>query len=247
MSCSNPNMQNLPQRGGTELREMFVPREGNVLIVSDYSSIELRLLAYYMNDEKLWAIIENGDPFLWLGEQIYGTPNQDEWPVKRGPLKNGFYAMTYGAGGPKVASTIGGGMSDSEGRALVRDIKSALGLNYRVLNKRIREQIEGHGYIKTIGGRKQYVPSDKSYVGLNALIQGSAADIMKQGLINVAEAIRPLSGYPLLVVHDEVVSEAFELSQNAALRAQNEAMVAATDRFTLKVDGKVCLNYGEGK
>jgi len=248
MSCSNPNMQNLPQRGGTELREMFVPREGHCFVVSDYSSIELRLLAYYMNDHDLWNTIENGDPFLWLGSQIYGTTDQELWPVKRGPLKNGFYAMTYGAGGPKVASTIGGGMSDSEGRELVRSIKSTLGVNYRVLNKRIREQIESEGYVKTIGGRKQYVPRDKSYVGLNALIQGSAADIMKQGLINVAEELDLYHGRPLLVIHDEVVSEVPLGQENDALAAQDRCLAAATDKLPLKVEGKICYNnYAEGK
>lgn len=248
MSSSNPNLQNLPVRGGPELREMFVPREGTAFVVSDYSSIELRLLAYYMADDRLWGIIENGDPFLWLGSQIYGNDDQDSWPVKRSPLKNGFYALTYGAGGPKLAQTIGGGMTADEGRELARKIKAVLGQPYRVLNKRIKQQVEGHGYVRTLAGRRQDCPHDKGYLGLNKLIQGSAADVMKWGLTNVADALAPMGGQPLLVIHDEVVSEVPVEHAEAALDAQNQAMIAATTALPLKVDGKVCYNsYAEGK
>ena len=248
MSSSNPNAQNIPSRAGTEVREIFVPRDGYAFIVADYSSIELRLIAYYMNHEELWDIINNGDPFLWLGERIYGTSNQDEWPVTRSKLKNGYYALTYGAGGPKLAATIGGGMTPMQGKALAKDMKAALGQPYRVLNKRIRDQIEAQGFVKTLGRRTQYVNRDKSYVGLNALIQGSAADIMKWGLVNAAEALKEFDGHPVLVVHDEIVAEVPVQHADAALDALCQAMVSATDILPLKVDGKVAYNsYAEGK
>ena len=248
MSCSNPNMQNIPVRSGPEVREIFVPREGYVFLVADYSSIELRLAAYYMNHDKLWKIIEEGDPFLWLGEQIYGTPNQDEWPVSRSKLKNGYYALTYGAGGPKLASTIGGGMTAEQGKALAQNMKSALGGPYRQLNKRIREQIEAQGFIKTLGRRTQHVSPDKSYVGLNALIQGSAADIMKWGLVNAAEALKEFDGYPVLVVHDEIVAEVPAQYAEEALVSLCKAMTDATDVLNLKVSGTIATHsYAEGK
>lgn len=248
MSCSNPNMQNIPVRAGPEVREMFVPRPGYVFVVADYSSIELRLLAYYMADDKFWNIIESGDPFLWLGEQVYGTPDQELWTVKRQPLKNGFYALTYGAGGPKLAQTIGGGMTAEQGKQLARRIKGALGQPYRTLTRRIQRQVEDYGYVATLGRRIQQIPRDRSYVGLNALIQGSAADIMKWGLINAAEALEPLGGYPLLVVHDEIVAEVPAEKAEDGLVALKSAMASATDALPLKVDGVICVNsYGEAK
>lgn len=252
MSCSNPNMQNIPVRSGPEVREIFIPRDGMVFVVADYSSIELRLAAYYMNHGELWEIIENGDPFLWLGEQIYGTPEQDEWPIGRSRLKNAFYAMTYGAGGPKLAATIGGGMTREQGTALARNMKDALGPRYRQLNKRIREQIErGGGFVKTLGRRTQHVPPDKAYVGLNALIQGSAADIMKRGLVDVSKAVAPLGGYPILVVHDEVVVEVPAQHAEQAQAAMEEAMVGANfgqEALNLKVGATIAYNsYAEGK
>ncbi|MCW0193375.1 MAG: DNA polymerase [Rhodococcus sp.] len=248
MSCSNPNMQNIPVRSGPEVREIFVPREGHVFAVADYSSIELRLLDYYMADENFHRIIEDGDPFLWLGEQVYGTNDQSKWKVKRSPLKNGFYAFTYGAGGPKLATTIGGGMTPNEGRALAQRIKSALGPSYKALNNRIRKQIQDVGYLVTLGRRVQYVNPDKSYVGLNALIQGSAADIMKWGLANADEALAAIGGRPVLVVHDEIVAEVPSEKADEGLAALRAAMASATDKVNLKVKGVICVNnYGEAK
>lgn len=248
MSCSNPNMQNIPQRSGPEVREIFVPRKGHAFIVADYSSIELRLLAYYMNHDGLRDVIEQGDPFVWLGSKIYGTADMNEWPVKRQSLKNGFYAMTYGAGGPKLATTIGGGMTAEQGRSLATAMKKALNPNYRHLNNEIRKVVEAGMPLKTLRRRAQHIPIDKSYVGLNGLIQGSAADIMKQGLINAEEALKPFGGYPLLTVHDEIVAEVPLGEENGALKALEQAMIAASPTVPMKVEGKVCYNsYGEGK
>lgn len=248
MSCSNPNMQNIPTRSGPEVREIFIPRDGHCFLVADYSSIELRLLAYYMNHDGLWDVINNGDPFLWLGTTIYGTADMNEWPVKRQSLKNGFYAMTYGAGGPKLATTIGGGMTAAEGRALASSMKKALNPNYGHLNREIRKIVENGQPLKTLRRRAQHVPIDKSYVGLNGLIQGSAADIMKQGLINAEAALAPFAGYPLLTVHDEIVAEVPLGTEADAVKALEQAMIDASPKVPMKVEGKICYSsYGEGK
>jgi len=254
MSCRRPNFQNIPARSGPEIRSMIVPRDGYAFVVADYSSIELRLLAYYMNDEHLWAIIREGDPFVWLGEQIYGTKDQDEWPVKRQQLKNGFYAMSYGAGGPKLASTIGGGMTPEEGRALKKQMEASLGAPYRHLWSRIRKAVTTRGYVRTIAGRTQHVPKDKSYVGLNALIQGSAADVIKQATLNATRVLDRLGGYPSLIVHDELVCEVPSASAEKGLTLLVGAMgsaahdLAPQGGLSLPAEGVICYNnYGEAK
>jgi DNA polymerase-1 len=250
MSCRRPNMQNLPVRGGPEMRSMFIPDPGMSLIVADYSSIELRLLAFYMNDQRLWDIIEAGDPFAWLGEQVYGTPDQTQWKVARQQLKNGFYALTYGAGGPKLAETIGGGMTDAEGRALARKIRSVLGVNYRALNKAIEHKIKTQGYVTTLLGRRQYVPRDRTYVGLNALIQGTAAEIMKRAMLRAHDSV---NGDMLLTVHDELMMQVKTAYAEQELATLCDVMKSAEDvatngKLRLAVDGKVCHNsYAEAK
>ena len=254
MSCREPNFQNIPVRTGPEMRSMIVPNDGMSFVVADYSSIELRLLAYYMNDEGLWDIINTGDPFIWLGTSIYGTDNQEAWPVKRSALKNGFYAFTYGAGGPKLASTIGGGMTPEEGRALRKSMEIALGENFSVLWGRLRAAVRNRGYVKTLGRRIQLVPKDKAYVALNALIQGSAADVMKQAMINAGEALDYLDAYPILTVHDEIVAEVPTEQAEEGLNVLKGAMAqAAVDlvpdgSLNLIAEGVVCHeSYAEAK
>jgi DNA polymerase I-like protein with 3'-5' exonuclease and polymerase domains len=254
MSCREPNFQNIPVRSGPELRSMIVPNEGMSFVVADYSSIELRLLAYYMHDDGLWDIINNGDPFLWLGERIYGTDDQEQWPVKRSALKNGFYAMTYGAGGPKLASTIGGGMTADEGRVLRKSMENALGENFSILWSRLRAAVRSRGHVKTLGRRIQIVPQDKAYVALNALIQGSAADVMKQAMIIAADGVGYLGGYPILTVHDEIVAEVPTEKADTCLQVLKNCMAAAATTLVpdgsleLKAEGVVCHeSYAEAK
>ena len=253
MSCRTPNFQNIPVRSGPEMRSMIVPRHGNVFAVADFSSIELRILAYYMNDDGLWDIINNGDPFIWLGSEIYGTTDIEQWPTTRQALKNGFYAMTYGAGGPKLAQTIGGGMTAEEGRELRKAMENALGPAYSTLWRRIRKAVTGRGYVKTLLGRTQYVPKDKAYVGLNALIQGSSADIMKVAMARTAKNLEPVGAFPILVVHDELVVETPTDRGDKTLDILMDSMVSAGDivpdnKLALAVDGTIAYNnYGEAK
>lgn len=253
MSCRTPNFQNIPVRSGPEMRSMIVPRPGNVFAVADFSSIELRILAYYMNDDGLWDIINNGDPFIWLGSEIYGTADVEKWPTTRQALKNGFYAMTYGAGGPKLAQTIGGGMTAEEGRELRKSMENALGPAYSTLWRRIRKAVTGRGYVKTLLGRTQYVPKDKAYVGLNALIQGSSADVMKVAMARTAKNLEPVGAFPILVVHDELVVETPTDRGDKTLDILMDSMVSAGDivpdgKLPLAVDGTIAYNnYGEAK
>ncbi|MGZ6854804.1 MAG: DNA polymerase, partial [Mycobacteriaceae bacterium] len=240
MSCSRPNMQNIPVRAGSEVREVFVPREGNVFVVHDYDSIELKLLAYYLNDEGFKQLVRDGvDVFarlaavLWGGDEAdyhKGTPGQS----RRGDAKNVTYAITYGAGKARITDMLDldpYGIVDGRGgkypashpmvlkgwaqegapmhepaNQIIKTVKSWLP-NYHKLNKRIRNKIEATGYVTTLMGRRQPVKRDKAYVGLNAIIQGSAADIFKAGAIHAAEALQPLGFQPVLFVHDELVSE----------------------------------------
>lgn len=250
MSSYRPNLQNIPKRAGKEVREVFVPREGHSFVVCDYDSIEVRLLAYYMGRESYRALIREGrDPHAWMASQIHGGTMDDF--AKDGPndalrsaAKNTMFAITYGAGAPRVADM--NGISKDEAKELITAIKKSLPGYYR-LNKRIREKIRERGYVTTLFGRKSPVNPDKAYVGLNALIQGSAADIMKQGLINVEAAVRPLGGKPLLVVHDEVVVEVPSDNAEDALRLTKQAMSAAYDLDPpLEVTGTVVsTNYAD--
>lgn len=260
MSSRRPNMQNLPKRAGKEVRGVFVPRDGCCFVVSDYDSIEVRLLAYYLGDEGFRQLIEDGhDPHAWMAAQIHGGTMEDY--EKDGPnddvrslAKNSLFAITYGAGGGKIsdmnqmdpgpwygpdhpaivqARAEGKwwpmeGWQYREARSLIKKIKSSLP-GYARLNRRIKTKVEAEGFVTTLMGRVNPVNPEKAYVGLNALIQGSAADIMKQGLVNVAQAVAPYGGVPLLVVHDEVLTECPIENAEQVLAAQEQALMSAYD------------------
>lgn len=290
MSCSRPNMQNIPVRGegSSELRAMFVPRPGHVFVVSDYDQIELRLLAHYLNDAGFKEKIERGDDvFAELAAYLAPTLQYlDEFgddpanyrkgapgAEKRVAAKNTTYAISYGAGGGRISDMLGlptgpplgpnawtvkkgyqkeGDPSHAAARKVIAEVKSWLPGYDALTNRkygRIPNKIRREGFVSTINGRKQIVNKDKEYVGLNALIQGSAADIFKQGIINVAEATAHLGALPVLFVHDEIVSECPVEHAEECLRLQDAAMMAAWDLTpALSVSGCIAVNnYSEGK
>lgn len=271
MSSRRPNLQNIPQRKGTEMRSVFIARPGHKLIVADYSSIEFRLVAYYCADQEMKQWIESGDPFAKMGERVYGTSDQSLWASPRQNLKNGTYAVIYGAGGEKLAQTIGGGMTKQEGTRLKNDIVSALGPKYSNpwsksndqwfraypdlgdgFVQRCRKAVKQRGYLRTIGRRIQRIAEDKAYVGPNAVIQGSAADIMKEGLVRAHKALQQYGGHLLLVVHDELVAEVPTANAEAALSAMRCAMESSADlvpgeKLVLATSGSICDSYDQAK
>lgn len=253
MSCTRPNMQNFPKRAGKEVRRMFIPRPGNVFVVADYDSIEMRLLAHYLNDDGFKELIESGhDPHAFMASQIYGGVMEDYLKVedggtedgdkKRSIAKNTLFAIVYGAGGPRVSNM--NKIPLDEARSLISSIKATLP-NYRRLTERVKKKVKMEGHIRTIHGRRLAVPKDKGYVGLNYLIQGSAAEIMKKGLINIEDFLADAgleNANTVLVVHDEAV---VEVARQDAERAQPLIDAAMTAAYDLRPHLKVTSNIVE--
>lgn len=253
MSCSRPNMQNIPARAGKEVREVFIPREGMCFVVCDYESIEVMLLAHYLNDDGYKQMIRDGlDPHAWMASQIWGgeiadyekgTPGEEQRTI----AKNVLFAICYGAGGPRVADMLD--CTIQEARALIRTIKTSLPRYMKLTKDRVEPAVKTRGFVNTIMGRRQTVKRDKAYIGLNALIQGSAADIFKQGAINAAKALEKYGAYPVLFVHDELVIECPIDKAERVGEVTSAAMCAAFDLDPpLSVETTICLNnYAEGK
>lgn len=254
MSSARPNMQNIPKRTGAEVREMFIPRDDHVFVVFDYEGIEVRLLAYYMASERYRKLIRDGlDPHAYMASCIHGGDESDfvkdcgipENVKKRMAAKNTMFAITYGAGAPRVADM--NNIPKANAKKLIKTIKKSLPGYYR-LNSKIKKKIESVGYVETgVGRRKQMVDKAKAYVGLNALIQGTAAEIMKQGLVNVNEVVAPLGGTPLLVVHDEVVVECPTAAAEEICAVMPDALNSAfiMDPPLAVEGGIVTTNYSE--
>lgn len=224
-------------------------------------------------------IADGHDPHAWMASQIHGGEmavyEKGAPLVKlRGGAKESLFAIVYGAGGKRITeindfdpgpfyeedhpaivyareqgrSWPKPGWQYKEGRAFARKIKDSLP-RYHRLNKRIKNQIQDIGHVNTYYGRRNPVNKDKSYVGMNALIQGSAADAMKLGTVYADELVRPLGATPLLVVHDELVVECPIEHAEECLALTKQGMEQALEMHPpLKVTGGIYYNsYAEAK
>lgn len=298
MACRNPNMQNIPVRSGPEVREVFVPREGNTLIVCDFDNIEVRILAYYLGPlgQPFRDLINSGlDAHGWMASELANRGiapwcnatkiDQDSPPAiwtqadfakddvngkLRAQAKNKvLFPILYGAGGGKLCQENGlptgpplkatdwlvkkgykqvGEPSNKAGQELAKAVKDAIP-GYKKLMYRVQDKIKDEGHVTTIGGRKQAVDPEKAYVGMSALVQGSAADIMKAALVKVNAAVLDDVTKLLLVVHDEVVVEAPTELAPAAAATIAHAMESAWPTLDppLVVSTALAQNYGAAK
>ena len=241
LSSTEPNLQNIPVRTdmGAEIRKMFVPKEGHVLVDADYSQIELRVLAHIANDAVMKAAFISGqDIHTTTAAQVFGVNMEEVTPLQRRHAKAVNFGIVYGISEFSLAEDIG--VSRYEAKAYIESYLS----NYhgvRDYMKQVVEDARKSGYTTTLYGRKRYIPELTSSnfnirqgaerIALNTPIQGTAADLIKLAMVRVDKALK--EHYPeaklLLQVHDELIVECPEeiASQVAALvSAQMEETAA---------------------
>jgi DNA polymerase I-like protein with 3'-5' exonuclease and polymerase domains len=210
MSITDPALQTLP-KGEALVRDAFIPHEGNVLVSSDWSQIEMRLMAHFSQDERLARAFRDaddtgGDFFVEMGKEIYREPDFVKADKRRGLVKNTLYASAYGAGVNKMAESAGvtydvmksvadGVFSTYPGIKRFQGTVEDLGVR--------REREEGQGYVMTPFGRRLPCDEGKVYTLTNYLLQGHAAELLKNALVQLDLA--GLGDYMTLPVHDEVI------------------------------------------
>lgn len=206
MSITDPPMQTF-DRDVPAVRGSYIPRPGHVFITIDADQIEARLAAHFSADPRMIEDFRFADEhqlkfFIEMASRIYS-----ERITKRDPrytwTKNATYAQIYGSGLDKAAATAGVPVET------MRPAYSGLAQMYpnvkRLMDKLIAESRGERPKVQTIDGRWLYTYRGKEYALLNTLIQGSAATIMKQGLINLDAA--GLGPFMRLVAHDEAMLE----------------------------------------
>jgi DNA polymerase-1 len=210
MSVGNPALQQVP-KGSALVRNAFIPREGNALISTDFSQIEMRLMAHFSDDAGLIetfreADATGGDFFVAMGAAIYGDPTFSKKDPRRSLVKNVMYGKAYGAGVAKMASSAGVPLEqmqvvaegiDSQYPGLRRMMKKVEGLGAD------RARYEGQGYVTTPYGRRLPCDDEKTYTLVNYLLQGHAAEVFKKSLIDLDAA--GFGPYFLLPIHDEIL------------------------------------------
>ncbi len=207
MSVTDPALQTLPKKDPT-VRDAFVPAEGHVLISIDADQIELRLATHFSRDPGLVEAFATGDDFFSVvaSEAYHQLIDKDD--PRRGLMKNGIYATLYGAGIAKIAATAGVPFEDMDAvmESFHRRFPGIRQLQHDVeqLAKR-RGELEGRPYVETPFGRRMPGDIGSEYALINYMIQSHAAEILKQGIVDLELA--GLGQYIILPVHDELVLE----------------------------------------
>ncbi len=236
LSSTEPNLQNIPVRTdlGAEIRKMFVPEPGCVLVDADYSQIELRVLAHIADDQAMQkAFCDRVDIHTATASQVFGIPVEEVTPLQRRHAKAVNFGIVYGISEFSLAEDIG--VSRYEAREYIDNYLA----NYsgvRAYMKQVVADARESGFTRTLYGRRRYVPELKSSnfnvrsaaerVTLNTPIQGTAADIIKLAMIRVENALA--ESFPqaklLLQVHDELIVECPEEQAEAVAKLVSREM-----------------------
>ena len=260
LSSTEPNLQNIPVRTdlGAEIRKMFVPEPGCVLVDADYSQIELRVLAHIAGDAALQQAFRSGmDIHTATASQVFGVAPEAVTPLQRRNAKAVNFGIVYGISEFSLAEDIG--VSRWEAREYI-DSYLANYCGVRDYMKRVVAQAREQGYTQTLFGRRRYIPELKSSnfnirqgaerIALNTPIQGTAADLIKLAMIRVDKALR--EQYPearlLLQVHDELIVECpAEVGQAVADLVSREMEQVSLLDVPLVADAKIGKSWYDAK
>ncbi len=218
LSSTNPNLQNIPIRTdlGKEIRKAFVPRDENhTLLAVDYSQIELRIVASIAEDKgMIEAFNDNMDIHTATASKVFGVALKDVTKDQRYKAKSVNFGLIYGQGAFGLAQNLK--ISRTEARELI----DAYFEQFSGVKKYMEDTINfcrENGYVKTIMGRKRFIPdinsNNQTVVGfaernaINAPIQGSAADMIKLAMINIHRRLMNMQtgAKMILQVHDELL------------------------------------------
>lgn len=238
-SVTDPPMQTF-DRDVPMIRGAYRPRPGNAFVTVDADQIEARLGAHFSSDPGMIEMFRHAeqtgiDFFRLMAGQIFRADPAtiDKTDLRRQVTKNATYAKLYGSGLEKMAATAGVPVEQA------RPVYTAFGQLYpgpeRRLNQLVRQakaefRAGRRGYVTTPTGRRLYVDQGKEYAALNYEFQGHAAEILKQGVIDLDAA--GLGPYLRLTIHDEVLAEVPTEHAADALATMSRIL---TDRTTYQV------------
>ncbi len=254
LSSRNPNLQNIPVRteDGRLIRSTFTPTDGRVFLSADYSQIELVVLAYMSDDADLIEAFRRGEDIHQYTASLIFNKNLDKVTQKeRRIAKTINFGIIYGMSAFRLARDLG--ISRSDATAFISKYFS----RYKGVSsfiERVRKHTEETGYIVTEFGHIREVTGINSAnkiernsadrVALNSIVQGTAAEIMKKAMINIAETMenRNLKSRLLLSVHDELIFEV-ERSEMDEVKNLVKSLMESVVKFSVPL--KVSLEWGE--
>ena len=261
LSSTDPNLQNIPTRTeeGKQIRRIFVPGAGyDYLMSCDYSQVELRILACIAHDELLLDAFRHGqDIHARTAAEVFGVPLAEVTHEMRSRAKAVNFGIVYGISDFGLAKQLDVGRKEAAGYiesyfARYTGVKKYM----EDIVAKAREQ----GYVSTLMGRRRYLPdirhsnfnlrSFAERTAINTPIQGTAADIMKEAMIDVERALEQAGckSRILLQVHDELVLEVTEDERERVAELVRATMQAAASlEIPLLADVNFGKNWAETK
>ncbi len=217
LSSSNPNLQNIPVRTdfGRTIRRCFVPlKPGEIFVSADYSQIELRLLAHLSGDEALIRAFNSGADFhAATAANVFGVAIDEVTAQMRSRAKAVNFGIVYGQQAFGLSRTLGIPMYEAQ-EMIDRYFAAHPGV--KTYLDKVVEDAKAKGYAETLFGRKRFIPDLRSSNGnkrkfgertaMNHPMQGTAADIIKMAMVQVAEQLEAgkFKAQMMLQVHDEL-------------------------------------------
>ena len=253
LSSSDPNLQNIPIRTpqGRKIREAFVAPPGNVIMASDYSQIELRIMAHLSGDEGLLkAFHDEVDVHQATASEVFDVPYDKVDADHRRAAKAINFGLMYGM------SAFGLSRQLKIGRAEAQAYMDTYFMRYpgvQAFMEKTREQARENGFVETLFGRRLYLPDINAgnmqrrqgaeRAAINAPMQGTAADIIKRAMISVDEWIEESRPGARLVmqVHDELV---FEVEKDCLDLVRQEVVARMSGAADLDVPLIVDTGHG---
>lgn len=258
ISSTEPNLQNIPIRTeiGRQLRKVFIPKEGFVFVDADYSQIELRILAHMSDDKNLInAYKDSKDIHAATASLVFGVPIDEVTKTQRSNAKAVNFGIVYGISSFGLSQDLS--ISKKEAEQYINNYFESYPGIKQYLDYSV-ESAKEKGYSVTMFGRRRPIPeiNVSNYmqrqfgerVAMNAPIQGTAADIIKIAMINVAREIKKnnLESRIVLQVHDELLIEAKKEEVDIVTEILKREMSSAANlSVPLEVEVEVGKNWDE--
>jgi DNA polymerase I len=239
LACTNPNIQQIPHED--EFRRCFVAEEGNVLVIADYSQIELRILAEVSDDPAFVGAFQRGDDLHRLtAATMYGVPMEEVTREQRSDAKRINFGLMYGRGARSLSAQLG--TDEERGRQLIDEYFANYPKVQRFLQRTANRAMSDRT-LRTLAGRvrkfgKDPVADDRGAMrreAMNYPIQGAASDIAKLALGYVREELEGLDARLINCIHDEFVVECEEGISDEVSERTRRAMIRAGEEVLEKV------------
>ncbi|MEG2656804.1 MAG: DNA polymerase I [Clostridium sp.] len=261
LSSTEPNLQNIPIRSenGRSIRKVFIPHnEESIILSADYSQIELRVLAHISGDENMIkAFNSNIDIHTATASEVFNVPIEEVTKTMRSNAKAVNFGIVYGIGDFSLAQDLG--ITRIEAKNYI-DTYLHRYENVKKYMDMVIDEAEENSYVTTLLNRKRYIPEIKSSnkmikalgkrLAMNAPIQGSAADIIKIAMVNVAKELKNkgLKSKLILQVHDELILNVYKNEMEQVKELVRNEMEGVLDlKVLLKADISIGDTWYEAK